>query len=153
MNRLQALHDAGVSIWLDTLSRELLETGDLARLVDLALDAETPLVTDRLLGFGIKAHDLDREAPRKPPGKPADRALLTVEVEQRDVAFGRGVELDDLGDLEARLELRPRIIQLPLATIESARGQRRARAASAANPPRGARTRASVNELRPRRRS
>src|ERR671910_1802137 len=31
--RLQALHDAGVSIWLDTLSRELLDTGGFARLI------------------------------------------------------------------------------------------------------------------------
>ena len=34
MNRLQNLHDAGVSIWLDTLSRELLESGDFAALVE-----------------------------------------------------------------------------------------------------------------------
>ena len=34
MNRLQRLHEAGVSIWLDTLSRELLESGEFARLVD-----------------------------------------------------------------------------------------------------------------------
>jgi transaldolase len=34
MNRLQALHDAGVSIWLDTLSRDLLEEGEFAKLVD-----------------------------------------------------------------------------------------------------------------------
>jgi transaldolase len=33
MNRLQELQDAGVSIWLDTLSRELLESGDFARLI------------------------------------------------------------------------------------------------------------------------
>ncbi len=33
MNRLQQLHEAGVSIWLDTLSRELLESGDFERLV------------------------------------------------------------------------------------------------------------------------
>src|SRR5215208_5094121 len=33
MNRLESLHDAGVSIWLDTLSRELLETGALATLI------------------------------------------------------------------------------------------------------------------------
>jgi transaldolase len=33
MNRLQALHDAGVSIWLDTLSRELLDTGSFAELI------------------------------------------------------------------------------------------------------------------------
>ena len=31
MNRLQALHDAGVSIWLDTLSRELLDERRLRR--------------------------------------------------------------------------------------------------------------------------
>jgi transaldolase len=34
VSRLQRLHDAGVSIWLDTLSRELLETGAFAALVD-----------------------------------------------------------------------------------------------------------------------
>jgi transaldolase len=33
VNRLQALHDAGVSIWLDDLSRELLDTGALATLI------------------------------------------------------------------------------------------------------------------------
>ena len=33
MGRLQQLHEAGVSIWLDTLSRELLETGEFERLV------------------------------------------------------------------------------------------------------------------------
>jgi transaldolase len=34
MSRLGSLHDAGVSIWLDTLSRELLETVEFARLID-----------------------------------------------------------------------------------------------------------------------
>jgi transaldolase len=33
MNRLRALHDAGVSIWLDTLSRELLESGKFAAMI------------------------------------------------------------------------------------------------------------------------
>jgi transaldolase len=32
-DRLQRLHDAGVSIWLDTLSRELLDSGAFARLI------------------------------------------------------------------------------------------------------------------------
>jgi transaldolase len=32
MNRLRMLHDAGVSIWLDTLSRELLDSGTFATL-------------------------------------------------------------------------------------------------------------------------
>ncbi|TML97198.1 MAG: transaldolase, partial [Actinobacteria bacterium] len=33
MNRLRALHDTGVSIWLDTLSRELLDDGEFATLI------------------------------------------------------------------------------------------------------------------------
>ncbi|MEA2495976.1 MAG: transaldolase [Thermoleophilaceae bacterium] len=33
MNRLQALHDAGVSIWLDALSRDLLDSGAFAALI------------------------------------------------------------------------------------------------------------------------
>ena len=33
MSRLAKLHDAGVSIWLDTLSRQLLESGEFARLI------------------------------------------------------------------------------------------------------------------------
>ena len=42
MNRLQRLHDAGVSIWLDTLSRELLDSGEFARLVaDCAVTGAT----------------------------------------------------------------------------------------------------------------
>ena len=33
-DRLRRLHDAGQSIWLDLLSRELVETGELRRLID-----------------------------------------------------------------------------------------------------------------------
>jgi transaldolase len=33
MNRLERLHDAGVSIWLDTLSRDLLDSGAFATLI------------------------------------------------------------------------------------------------------------------------
>ena len=33
MDRLDKLHDAGVSIWLDTLSRDLLDSGEFSRLV------------------------------------------------------------------------------------------------------------------------
>jgi hypothetical protein len=37
-NQLQRLHAAGVSIWLDTLSRQLLDSGDFATLIrDYAL--------------------------------------------------------------------------------------------------------------------
>jgi transaldolase len=42
MNRLKQLHDAGVSIWLDTLSRELLDSSAFAKLVtDCAVTGAT----------------------------------------------------------------------------------------------------------------
>ncbi|HEX5193732.1 MAG TPA: transaldolase [Solirubrobacteraceae bacterium] len=42
LGRLGRLHEAGVSIWLDTLSRELLQTGEFARLVrDLEVTGAT----------------------------------------------------------------------------------------------------------------
>jgi transaldolase len=42
MNRLDQLHDAGVSIWLDTLSRELLDSGAFAALIaDCAVTGAT----------------------------------------------------------------------------------------------------------------
>src|SRR5436189_3734578 len=41
MTRLQELQKAGVSIWLDTLSRDLLEGGDFARLVERGVTGAT----------------------------------------------------------------------------------------------------------------
>src|SRR5437763_8470413 len=40
-NRLKALRDAGVSIWLDTLSRDVLESGDFQRLVERGVTGAT----------------------------------------------------------------------------------------------------------------
>ena len=54
--RLQALRDAGVSIWLDTLSRELLETGAFAALVaDYAVTGVTSNPT--IFANAIKGSD------------------------------------------------------------------------------------------------
>ena len=43
MDRLHALRDFGVSIWLDTLSRDLLETGAFADLIDRGVTGATVL--------------------------------------------------------------------------------------------------------------
>jgi hypothetical protein len=92
---------------------------DLARLVDTAFDAKTSLVADRLLALHIEADDLGGEAAGNPPRQPADGAFLALEIEQRNIAFGRGVELDDLRDLEAPLEFRPDIGAQPVAAGEA----------------------------------
>ena len=92
---------------------------DLARLVGPAFDAKTTLVADRLLALHIEADDLGGEAAGNPPRQPADGAFLALEIEQRNIAFGRGVELDDLRDLEAPLEFRPDIGAQPVAAGEA----------------------------------
>jgi transaldolase len=59
MSRLQALHQAGVSIWLDTLSRELLDSGEFARLIaDCAVTGATsnPTIFAKAI-TGSKSYD------------------------------------------------------------------------------------------------
>src|SRR5829696_3433916 len=58
-NRLRRLHDAGVSIWLDTLSRDLLESGRFAELIaDAAVTGATsnPTIFAKALA-GSHAYD------------------------------------------------------------------------------------------------
>src|SRR4029077_7607933 len=92
---------------------------DLARLVDTAFDAEALFVPDRLLGIHGRAHELGREAGGEPPGQTTDGAFLAVEIKQRDIAFGRGIELDDLRNPETPLEFRPDIGPEPVAAGEA----------------------------------
>src|SRR6516225_6470865 len=80
---------------------------DLARLIDIAFDAETVPVTHRLLVLGIKAHDLDREAMGQPPREAADGSFRAVEIEECHIAFGCRVEFEDLRNPEALLEFPP----------------------------------------------
>ena len=65
--------------------------------------------------FDVETHDLGRETAGDEPRQPADRAFLALEIEQRDVAFGRGIEFDDLRDLEPLLEFRPDVGPQPVA--------------------------------------
>jgi transaldolase len=65
MNRLQRLHDAGVSIWLDTLSRELLDGGEFARLIaDCAVTGATsnPTIFDKAITGSDRYDDQLRAA-------------------------------------------------------------------------------------------
>ena len=65
MNRLQALHDAGVSIWLDTLSRELLlDSGDFARADRRLRGHRRDLEPDDLRQGDHRLRPLRRPAPR-----------------------------------------------------------------------------------------
>ena len=87
MNRLQALHDAGVSIWLDNLSRELLDSGAFAALIgECAVTGAACNTLHRAQDAGI---DLD---------------AITAQLEREGVRSFCGSYEQLLGCLEAKLE-------------------------------------------------
>ena len=64
-NRLQRLHDAGQSIWLDFIDRTILRNGELARRIrDDALTGETsnPTIFEKALAEGSEYDDQIRSA-------------------------------------------------------------------------------------------
>jgi transaldolase len=73
MSRLQDLHDAGVSIWLDDLSRELLDSGTFATLIsDFAVSGATsnPTIFAKAIAssdrYDDQLHDLVASGVRDP---------------------------------------------------------------------------------------
>ena len=78
MNRLQQLHDAGVSIWLDTLSRELLDSGAFAALIaDCAVTGATsnPTIFAKAITGSDRYDDQLRAAGRLRRARPAGALL------------------------------------------------------------------------------
>jgi transaldolase len=78
-NRLQRLHDAGQSIWLDFIDRRILRDGELARRIrDDALTGMTsnPTIFEKALAEGTAYDDQLRAAP---PGRTAMELFELVE--------------------------------------------------------------------------
>ena len=82
--RLQALSDAGVSIWLDDLSRERIETGNLT---DLVKDRNVVGVTTNPTIFADGAGR--RRAVRRPGAQARQRGRRRVEGDVRADHRGR----------------------------------------------------------------
>src|SRR5262249_1706842 len=87
----------------------------LADFVYSAFHAETVRITHRLRTLGIVAHQLGREATGGPPRQPPDRSWFAVKIKQEHVAFGGAIELDDLRNAEAFLEVAPDFLAQPVA--------------------------------------
>jgi transaldolase len=125
MNRLQALHEAGVSLWLDTLSRELLDSGEFAGLIaDFAVTGATsnPTIFAKAITGSDRYDDQLRAAVAS--GVPGPQELF-FELALEDV--GRAAELlrPTYDDSEGRdgfvsLECTPDLADDTRATIEQA---------------------------------
>jgi transaldolase len=78
-NRLQRLHDAGVSIWLDFIDRTILRNGELTRRVEndaLTGMTSNPTIFEKALAEG---HAYDDQLSAAPPGRTAMELFELVE--------------------------------------------------------------------------
>jgi transaldolase len=125
MNRLQSLREAGVSIWLDTLSRELLDSGDFARLIaDCAVTGATsnPTIFAKAITGSDRYDDQLRAAVAAGIRTPRDLFFeLALEDVQRAADLLRPVYDDSDGrDGFVSFECTPDLADDGEATIEQA---------------------------------
>src|SRR5215216_3676278 len=112
MNRLRALHDAGVSIWLDTLSRELLDSGQFAELIaDFAVTGATsnPTIFAKAITGSERYDDLLRPAYDGSGGRDG---FVSFECTP-DLADDTSATIEQAIELWARLERPNVMIKVP----------------------------------------
>ena len=124
MNRLEALHQAGVSIWLDTLSRELLDSGQFARLI--AEDAVTGATSNpTIFAKAITGSDRYDDQLRAAATEMSDPQELFFEIALDDVRRAADLLRPAYDDSDGRdgfvsFECTPDLADDTQATIEQA---------------------------------
>ena len=123
--RLKALADAGVSIWLDDLSRERIETGNLADLVknSFVVGVTTnPTIFASALSDGERYDDQVRELAAQ--GKDPDETIFSITTtDVRNACDVLKETFDTSGGVDGRvsIEVSPGLAHDEAATIASAK--------------------------------
>src|SRR5688500_8023093 len=125
MNRLQQLHEAGVSIWLDTLSRELLDSGAFATLIaDRAVTGATsnPTIFAKAITGSDRYDDQLRAAAASGVRSPQELFFLLALDDVRRAAdlLRAAYEASDGRDGFVSFECTPDLADDSAATIEQA---------------------------------
>ncbi|MEX1187362.1 MAG: transaldolase [Gemmatimonadaceae bacterium] len=123
-NRLQQLHDAGVSIWLDFIDRELLSSGRLRRMIEedfVTGETTNPTIFEKALAEGHEYDDQLTAAPRE-----LTPAQLFELVETEDVRTACDIFTDVYartsgGDGYVSIEVSPAAANDAEATVREAR--------------------------------
>src|SRR6476469_6512899 len=123
-DRLKALADAGVSIWLDDLSRERIETGNLADLVkekSVVGVTTNPTIFAGAIADGERYDDQVRRLVEK--GEPADRVVfeLTTEDVRNACDIMSPVFAQTPADGRVSIEVEPDLANDTEGTMASAR--------------------------------
>jgi transaldolase len=123
--RLKALADAGVSIWLDDLSRERIETGNLADLVKNSFVAgvtTNPTIFASALSDGERYDDQVRELAAQ--GKDAEETIFSITTtDVRNACDVLKETFERTGGVDGRvsIEVSPALAHDEEATIASAK--------------------------------
>ncbi|HZY29175.1 MAG TPA: transaldolase family protein, partial [Jiangellaceae bacterium] len=124
MTRLRDLQRAGVSIWIDTLSRDLLDSGDLTRLIDRGVTGATSNPT--IFAKAITESDAyDRQLAALADRGVSDTQELFFALALDDVRAAAGhlrpvYDRTDGGDGFVSFECTPDIADNTSATVEQA---------------------------------
>ncbi len=126
MSKAKELHDVGQSVWLDFIRRELLESGELARLVDGGLRGETsnPTIFQKAIGDSNEYDDDIAAILQEDPAADATTVLERLMVADIQAATDilRGVyDSSDGGDGFVSLEVSPLLAADTEGTIAEAR--------------------------------
>ena len=123
-NRLQRLHDAGQSIWLDFIERAMLHNGELTRRIgDDALTGMTsnPTIFEKALAEGDAYDAQIREAADGLSAAQLFEVLATTDVRDACDAFAGIHRAANGGDGFVSIEVSPGAANDATATIEEAR--------------------------------
>ena len=124
MNRLKKLHDAGTSIWLDYIDREMLHNGDLARRIredSLVGMTSNPTIFEKALAEGTAYDAQLGEAPRDLTASELFELVETEDVRHACDLFGAVYALSRGGDGYVSIEVSPGVANDADATVEEAR--------------------------------
>jgi transaldolase len=124
-DRLQALSDQGVSVWLDDLSRERLHTGNLERLVAerhvVGVTSNPTIFAKALSDADDYAEQVKDLAVRGVELEEAVRAITTYDVRWACDVLRDAYDRTDGQDGRASIEVDPRLAHKTDATIAEAR--------------------------------
>ncbi len=123
-NRLQRLHEAGQSIWLDFIERDMLHNGDLVRRITVdALTGMTsnPTIFEKALAEGAAYDAQIREAPGALSAQQLFELLATTDVRDACDAFAAIHAATKGGDGNVSIEVSPGRAHDAAGTVAEAR--------------------------------
>lgn len=119
---LNQLHDLGQSIWLDTMSRPLLDSGDLARLVAIGLGGVTsnPSIFEKAIGAGNDYPEIPTLLASGHDAESVLEAVTVADIQRAADVLRPTYEARGRADGFVSLEVSPRLACDTTATIAAA---------------------------------